>query len=482
MEKVTRKKQHQRHKLLGFGTYGCGFYPPLPCEQQQLEQRRGSNSNSSSKNNNIKKVGKVFVRARNAATELAGTQVLLEADRKQRYFLYPVQACDVSRAAVLADGQCPHIDQAALPPRFRQLIADHGGITLKEFFKAQPLRSLRRTDVLRLLQRLFQGVRVLGRFGLAHQDIKPDNIVISAAHGPRFIDWGLMTTESRCFTSRNPMFGSPSYVYSPPELRWPYYLKQLLPQLQRAEALGPVLAGHEIRIAEQYVPRFQAYVLRRGTAWYLAQLESMADEWGTNRELVPVSAVDVYGLGVLLAWTTPWLLPEQMEGVDITRGFGDLVCDMLKPNPASRCTIVEAIKRLRELVSLELPRPLRFPQLHLHTSASNSGNSSGSGSSDGSQMDGYSWWYVDASESTTVSKSRDRSSSKGPHKVSSRSTHTLSAASKPKSKSSRKPKSRPSSLSAAAQEKNERNKRVESENTGIQKKGRKRAKTVSGVK
>jgi serine/threonine protein kinase len=174
----TRRQSRRKQKggvYVGHGTYGCGFRPALRCKNE-AGRRPGKFSKLLSKEN--------------AKDEMRFRMMLSPHDRHQQYFLYPETIC---RPAPYAPEdniyRCPH-DFSDLREA-RVVVLGKGGRALSKF---QPLPSDYPAFFNSLLN-LFDGLLRIHAAGIAHNDIKPDNVVTrrrsNGEYHTRFIDFGL---------------------------------------------------------------------------------------------------------------------------------------------------------------------------------------------------------------------------------------------------------------------------------------------------
>lgn len=172
----TRRRQQRGGVYVGHGTYGCGFRPALRCHGEAA-RRPGKFSKLVSKET--------------AREEMQFRRLLAPYDPHQQYFLFPETVCrpapyDVSDRV----DRCPH-DFSNLRDS-RVIVLSKGGRALSKF---QPLPGDYPAFFNSLLN-LFDGLERIHDDGIAHNDIKPDNIVTRRrANGEyltRLIDFGLM--------------------------------------------------------------------------------------------------------------------------------------------------------------------------------------------------------------------------------------------------------------------------------------------------
>lgn len=192
---VTRKQRHGRGRTratkgrkqrggayVGEGTYGCGFRPAVRCRGEAARR--------------VGKFAKVVSRE-TADEEMRFMQIIRPHDPHQKYFLYPEEICEPERPYAPED----RADRCTLPfintPDARAIILSKGGKEVGEFHP-------RRGDYpafFTSLTNLFIGLRHIHAAGVAHNDIKPGNIVTrrmrDGRYQTKFIDIGLMVDGAR---------------------------------------------------------------------------------------------------------------------------------------------------------------------------------------------------------------------------------------------------------------------------------------------
>lgn len=359
-------KRSKERRLLGQGTYGCGFYPALTCDDP--------------KKTRWDMVGKVFLHKQYADEELDLVQPIRRLDPKQKLFLYPTDTCEVSfntflRQNARSDRPCKMYTQPP-PSHLTQLLMKNGGVTLYEFLKEVPPRSLTRVQVLRLLQRVFYAIDTLSDNGLAHQDIKPTNIVLTQRDGLKMIDWGLLRPIADLYDSeKNHMMGA-EYAISPPEYRYLEILEWDDVDTSSSYGMQEVMKFEE-DIMGAFFPRaitqgtLQMYHLDRSErvrefqkALHSARLILRLPPG--PKGFAPACSVDCYALGFLLLGMTPWLVSRNDEPDEVVDTYGSLVYGLMRPDPRTRMTISQALVMLKHMLRIAGPEGKRmptFPQL-----------------------------------------------------------------------------------------------------------------------
>jgi serine/threonine protein kinase len=365
--------KNQGGAVIGQGTYACAVKPMLPCMD-------GSQYSPNS-------IGKVFLDDYQAEHEFTEVTQLKRIDPNQHLFVFTNRKCMAAAPARDLDA-CNQKPPFKTTPfnktnSYEQLIMPYGGPTLNVYLKQLPPRSLSRLELLRVTRNLFIGVQALVDNQLAHQDIKPDNIVVAAGGGAavsRLIDFGLMTTssgfahvwrkldehgnETNTMEPSNTMLQKDhAYMYSPVENRalwWdknikrpstiPFVDEGLLRTLRAwifpsdNASLGP---EDFIEAHYESMGRLMSHLcLLPKDARYLpgkARLSWIKPHW---------NKVDVFSLGMVLhECIARYGMPQDLDDHKITEQFNWLVCQLLMPHPAERPSIEQAIQVVDAILS-----------------------------------------------------------------------------------------------------------------------------------
>lgn len=175
--RMTRRRRPQAGgAYVHHGTYGCGFRPALRCEGEAA-RRPGKFAKLVPKDTSY--------------DEMKLMRMLRSSDPDQRYFLYPETICTPAPyTAADQMARCPHDFSAR--DEARVIILTKGGKALSQF---QPTRADYPAFFSSLVN-LFEGLQRIHANGIAHNDIKPDNVVTrkrtDGTYMTKFIDFGFM--------------------------------------------------------------------------------------------------------------------------------------------------------------------------------------------------------------------------------------------------------------------------------------------------
>lgn len=169
-------------KFLGSGTYGCVFFPRIPCSKKTSTEEG---------------VGKILRDVNEYRDELSIGKKIRPLDENGDVFNKLVKGCTVSLHDILADDEwnkCEHVDKTV--KEYMQIIYKEKGIDLSKYL-TNNFQNYDTTDIhiLKQIQNLLKGVHVLVKAGRVHLDLKKDNVLISNAGQPNekllLFDFGL---------------------------------------------------------------------------------------------------------------------------------------------------------------------------------------------------------------------------------------------------------------------------------------------------
>lgn len=159
-------------KLIGQGTYGCAFSPPVPC----VKGKRGPG----------KLVGKVIDKF-HADIELSLTTIIKGIEGWKRFYIVQEEDnCDKrnflkSRETYASDCE---VWKKARNENLTQLISTFGGMPMSRM-------SIKPTfDFIGSFRHMLEGVAKLAVQGICHYDIKENNVLVDSRGTMRLIDFG----------------------------------------------------------------------------------------------------------------------------------------------------------------------------------------------------------------------------------------------------------------------------------------------------
>lgn len=290
MPKRKTKKAYKGGKMVAKGAYGCGYKPAIRCEGED-EREPG--------------VFSKVMSSEEAEKEMKITELLQPIDPEQKYFLYPLKLCKLNKE--LLDPiennltKCNVIyDEDAVLLQFRE-----GGLSLDNY----NIRTKNAYAFFRDFRHFFEGLVILQEAGIAHLDIKFENLVFKHTEDGgfsfRFIDFGL-TSE---ITEYNPILHA-YYDYRP----WPYEIKFAWKTFNH----NKIKLEKFIEANSHVVSFIKGYDLEKLNSLY----ENMDKMKREEKWPLAKSKVDVYSLGVVLAIFFQELIPFFESGVVFNKKMG----------------------------------------------------------------------------------------------------------------------------------------------------------------
>lgn len=174
--------------VIGFGTYGCVYRPPIKC------------SNKTKKIDYSNKISKLLSR-KHAEKEYAEYKLISQIDKNNQYYLGKPIYCAPDKKDLKEKThahKCEKYSDSNNKDSFKLLISDYGGITLTEYSE-NIVPTLLQKDANEFwinVVRLFEGIKLFGKNSIIHRDIKPSNILIQSTGHLKYIDFGLTETIS----------------------------------------------------------------------------------------------------------------------------------------------------------------------------------------------------------------------------------------------------------------------------------------------
>lgn len=195
-----------RHKIIGYGEYGCVVYPPI--KTNVIETYHEYNDYQK------KDVGKLFKITYDRKNDFLQEMHYLELTKifdPKGIFTIQMKGANTLNS----DNVEPHIREC-LGVSFRnenidQIILENGGDSLNKIKK----RSLSFLKYVKLVKQFIKGISQMQEYGLCHRDIKPDNVLISEDK-INLIDFGVSEELKNVFSKKNQyVLGHKSNVYPP---------------------------------------------------------------------------------------------------------------------------------------------------------------------------------------------------------------------------------------------------------------------------
>ena len=206
----------KEYDVIGEGSFGCAIKPSLPCSNKNITYKR--------------KISKVMT-ADNAVKELKEYENISHIDKQQKYYLGVPVKCHVkkNKKTIKAIEKCKNLKSNLKKsvkdsmPELNLLVMKDGGVNLKTLankIESMEINEKNQQKVKRIwieMMNLFDGVTAFQKYGFAHHDLKPQNIVYSSKLGVHFIDFGhmrnMMDEKKKAMNSDNWIYDGPFWNY-----------------------------------------------------------------------------------------------------------------------------------------------------------------------------------------------------------------------------------------------------------------------------
>ncbi len=212
MNRRTRKRSRQKGgKLVGQGTYGCGFFPAFRCAADHNQR-----SNQISK----------LLFSENAIKEFQLTQNIRKIDPNMKYSIYPNIICNLHPDDFEIAKEEGFFDCNLLPKDkpveekkkmydaisktgvYKLLQASHGGETLynitRDIVKSQSNKKEKIIKTIKAMGNLIEGLHLYQTKNFVHLDIKSDNIVCD--NTCKYIDFGMSENINNIFKPNSQLY------------------------------------------------------------------------------------------------------------------------------------------------------------------------------------------------------------------------------------------------------------------------------------
>jgi hypothetical protein len=174
---IDRRRIQYGGKIVGKGSYGCAFDPPLKCASGVEKQIKGH------------QIGKMTTRSE-AEKEVYISSVLKTIPHIEKYFAVLTSDCLLKPRAQQEETDLRKCDVLAKKPygEFVQLIVPYGGQAIHFFNKQIRAGAI---DFFKFGCHLLEGTSLLLLRGIVHFDLHKGNILVNDPNQPTIIDFGL---------------------------------------------------------------------------------------------------------------------------------------------------------------------------------------------------------------------------------------------------------------------------------------------------
>lgn len=391
----TRKAKAKANKMRGGkfkgkGAYGCAFNPPLKCRREATRR-------------NGRQLSKLLYR-RSADKEYQESVPFRRIDPERKFFIWTDTECSLNQSNIKPENEitkCPKEVVDYRSPEATLLFYEMGGSDLSKI----QLEAADYAPFIVSLGNLLEGLAIIHANGIAHCDIKPDNIVSKRLEdntfATRFIDFGLAenTTRISSASSKIMLLSKHPYPY------YPFEIKYLWAMRERGTTEQEIGKWYSTIGSDKYLFPQSVYWNKDWTQKYhAADFEALRSQIAFPRETRKgLEGVDVFGLGVSLTMVYSRLTghymrgPREMPYIAVAIGnrevpvrsltaatfngdeeivnwhrqvakfisipFYSIVIDMLYINPINRFTAKKAYETFERLVIPNVERVLSNPAI-----------------------------------------------------------------------------------------------------------------------
>jgi histone H3/H4 len=194
-------------ELLGQGTYGCVFYPALPCNQNKKRPNG---------------VGKIMDLGYGVDDEVEMMNKIALLDPQEKFTIHLTEKCHVNISDIEPTDDPTKKCKVLTGTKNKiveQLVYKKKGKDLSHYIDRYDF-DIYENDILKGFVNLANGLVELQKNKVCHRDIKPANILLTDDGTLVFIDFGMSTEYENVYTKENMSILKYQYVYYPPEFKW----------------------------------------------------------------------------------------------------------------------------------------------------------------------------------------------------------------------------------------------------------------------
>ena len=342
-------------KIIGQGTYGCVFNPPLKCDPKF----QGNSNNSNSDNNGKRKkpsskyIGKAMLDDDEYEAEKAIMAKVKAIDPNGDFTLGVEHSCQVTSVSS-SDLSAPsrNCSKDSIMEK-GQLIYKNGGVTLLDYIGTSPTRFF---QVIKGFGNIIRGVQKIHDHGLFHGDIKPENILFSKEEKKMYlIDFGMSVSMNKVYEVVPGSFYTymyASYIYFPPEFFWFHQMTN-----KRRVSVDSMIHNFEKSWVFGDIRDFNALChmdIDSGITQFHAIMASMNNVLSQKLKPVFADKADVYELGMtlfVLIKRCYEYIKTQKHTLQLTL-LKHIVANMANPNVFARWDMNQTISAWEEFENL----------------------------------------------------------------------------------------------------------------------------------
>lgn len=356
--------------LLGEGSFGCVFQPPVKCSDAEKPFVARATAKAAAT------VGKVFYDVKDFQKEMKTSRVAAKIDPTGKKMLIPTGSCKTTTDAVqehpagyLCEKQSEFAMSKDESQPLYQLLMPYGGTRLDGYVKSLATTGAPMTaaEFLRRMLPIFEAVVLLHANGECHQDIKSSNVLMKGGRAI-LIDYSLMRPLKQLYANVNRRRWRYSYFPYPPEYKiFHRLLRGLTEGPADALALSSLIGAPKTRdeVFAEVRRNWVSFGERRGKAYYdlfgETKLRRFIDafyDWAaaeatTRAKLTAAFApfaakVDVYSVGMIFTELSHHLAP--LTTAKEATAFRAFIRALAHPDPRQRLGPTEALAAAKKLL------------------------------------------------------------------------------------------------------------------------------------
>lgn len=311
-------------KLIGQGTFGCVYQPPLECK---VKPPMDINPDSISK----------LMAKKDADKELKIGKIIDAIDPLERFHLNITHSCQVKK------NPRDHCSGG----KGTLIIYPYGGINLSEYFKNRHINNSKK--FMRNLSNLFRGLHKMSKNKFYHFDIKNNNILVledNDTYKFRYIDFGLSESiQQDTENYRNDLFIA-EQSYLPVEIFLLTY-----PTVKTKQSFRPIIEYLQaLQLSPQTVENVANYqhpgmlsltkkILRHTYNQIVMNVQMLMKQKNYKQSIL--DKIDIYSLGIVLGTLFVYSDLKNL-GSDIIQDIQVLIKKMIDLNTLQRITPKQA--------------------------------------------------------------------------------------------------------------------------------------------
>lgn len=326
-------------KLLGQGTYGCVFHPSLKCSSSDVNNKTLETG-----------VSKVFKKQKDMMEELSETKKIKKMDNKGKYTNRVLGSCSVPSSSIDKQDMegCRFSKNLGISnKKLHQIIYEHKGVDLNQFFKSTPFAI---EETFHYIYNLLKGIKILVENKYIHLDLKPDNILITDTNKTLLIDFGLGRPFKNLYDlEESDYILSYDYTWYAPEFKVFY---NLMDEDEDSSFLERLISKTYRNYDDEEL--FDKHSVKKGLKSFVSKLGKDRREIEKGDSALKsyfeknfAHKADVFAIGMVMHSILKHSDPD-LNDFELEENFKDIIFKAAHPNPFERYTIDELIEDFEE--------------------------------------------------------------------------------------------------------------------------------------